>query len=480
MIEAYFDGLCEPNPGGVATYGFLIKRDGKTVDEGHGLAGTPKTSQATNNVAEYTGLIRALEWLVAHKIKDPVTVRGDSDLIIRQVKGEYKVKSGLLAPLHAKVKALEEQLPDVRKLLLEGLDLRVQRGEQARFDLILALHLADDQVAVSPDGDRVLDLVGDQPFQRPDQAGVFGHVVGRLGRLGRPRQPVAFVDRLAVPLDEKPVGGDAAGIRLAQSVEIRFDHELESPLLRPRDMILADRGTIMTRQTPSLLGFLAVGVLLLALPSYGAWTQERKAELPQDEQKLFEYAQSQMNTGAWKEAERGFKAVLDRFPDGKNAEQACVQIGNLHHWYTGQYATSREWYLKACEKFPKSPNYWTYRIQAAQTWQNQNLKDKAIEELRQIAKEAPDAQIRTSAIQQAWNADGKYFYMYVNQSFTAGQEPVVFVQLAKVDRIVFRAEHIPFEAILQHLGTSGTANLHDAIAKVGKDGRRELKEWKIG
>ncbi|HLY10832.1 MAG TPA: ribonuclease HI [Planctomycetota bacterium] len=114
MIEAYFDGLCEPNPGGVATYGFLIKRDGKTVDEGHGLAGTPKTSQATNNVAEYTGLIRALEWLVAHKIKDPVTVRGDSDLIIRQVKGEYKVKSGLLAPLHAKVKALEEQLPDVR------------------------------------------------------------------------------------------------------------------------------------------------------------------------------------------------------------------------------------------------------------------------------------------------------------------------------------------------------------------------------
>ncbi|HLY10833.1 MAG TPA: MG2 domain-containing protein [Planctomycetota bacterium] len=233
----------------------------------------------------------------------------------------------------------------------------------------------------------------------------------------------------------------------------------------------------MTRQTPSLLGFLAVGVLLLALPSYGAWTQERKAELPQDEQKLFEYAQSQMNTGAWKEAERGFKAVLDRFPDGKNAEQACVQIGNLHHWYTGQYATSREWYLKACEKFPKSPNYWTYRIQAAQTWQNQNLKDKAIEELRQIAKEAPDAQIRTSAIQQAWNADGKYFYMYVNQSFTAGQEPVVFVQLAKVDRIVFRAEHIPFEAILQHLGTSGTANLHDAIAKVGKDGRRELKEW---
>jgi len=114
MFEAYFDGLCEPNPGGVATYGFLIKRNGKKVDEGHGLAGTPKTPRATNNVAEYTGLIKALEWLVAHQVKDPVVVRGDSDLVIRQVKGEFKVKSSLLAPLHAQVKELEEKLPALR------------------------------------------------------------------------------------------------------------------------------------------------------------------------------------------------------------------------------------------------------------------------------------------------------------------------------------------------------------------------------
>lgn len=113
MIEAYFDGLCEPNPGGVATYGFVIKRDGKKVHEGHGLAGTPRTAQATNNVAEYTGLIRALEWLKTQKKLGPVVVRGDSDLIIRQVKGEYKVKSALLAPLHRQVQDLLEDLPDV-------------------------------------------------------------------------------------------------------------------------------------------------------------------------------------------------------------------------------------------------------------------------------------------------------------------------------------------------------------------------------
>lgn len=113
MIEAYFDGLCEPNPGGVATYGFVIKKDGKKVHEGHGLAGTPKSPQATNNVAEYTGLLKVLEWLALQKGTGPIVVRGDSDLIIKQVKGLYKVKSGLLAPLHSRAKELLGQLPDV-------------------------------------------------------------------------------------------------------------------------------------------------------------------------------------------------------------------------------------------------------------------------------------------------------------------------------------------------------------------------------
>jgi len=114
MIEAYFDGLCDPNPGGVATYGFVIRKDGKKLQEGHGLAGKPKSPQATNNVAEYTGLIKALEWLLDQKISGPVVVRGDSDLIIRQVKGEYKVKSPLLAPLHRQAVDLFEQFPDAR------------------------------------------------------------------------------------------------------------------------------------------------------------------------------------------------------------------------------------------------------------------------------------------------------------------------------------------------------------------------------
>lgn len=115
MIEAYFDGLCEPkNPGGVATYGFVVFRDGKRAHEGSGLAATPYSEGATNNVAEYTGVLKALEWLVEQGLeKEKILVRGDSDLIIKQLKGEYKVKSPLLAPLYKKARELAFRFPSL-------------------------------------------------------------------------------------------------------------------------------------------------------------------------------------------------------------------------------------------------------------------------------------------------------------------------------------------------------------------------------
>ncbi len=114
MIEVEFDGLCEPNPGGVATFGYVIRRDGRTLFEGHDLACAPRTPSCTNNVAEYTGLIRALERLAAEKVSEPVLFRGDSELVLKQLTGEYKVKSPLLAPLYSRVKELVARLPSVR------------------------------------------------------------------------------------------------------------------------------------------------------------------------------------------------------------------------------------------------------------------------------------------------------------------------------------------------------------------------------
>ena len=110
MILGYFDGLCEPkNPGGIATFGYVIfLEDGRTV-KGYGLASKPYSPDSTNNVAEYTGLICLLEEMKRLNIRNPL-IRGDSQLVIRQLKGEYKVKSKRILPLYVRATELLNEL----------------------------------------------------------------------------------------------------------------------------------------------------------------------------------------------------------------------------------------------------------------------------------------------------------------------------------------------------------------------------------
>jgi len=113
MIVANFDGSCDPNPGGVCTYGFVVWRDSRVLTEGRGVAAPPGPC-ATSNVAEYFGCIRALEWLRYEKTREPIVLRGDSQLILRQLQGLYKVRSPLLAPLYWRARELLAEFPDVR------------------------------------------------------------------------------------------------------------------------------------------------------------------------------------------------------------------------------------------------------------------------------------------------------------------------------------------------------------------------------
>ena len=66
----------------------------------------------TNNIAEYMALIEGLKYVVDEKI-DYVDVYGDSDLIIKQVLGIYKVKALHLKPYHDMVKSYIDQIPKV-------------------------------------------------------------------------------------------------------------------------------------------------------------------------------------------------------------------------------------------------------------------------------------------------------------------------------------------------------------------------------
>jgi ribonuclease HI len=85
MVEIYFDGACEPfNPGGTASYGWLIKKDGKILAKESKIIG--KGEGMTNNVGEYTGLIKALESLQNFDIKnEKINIFGDSNLVCNTV-----------------------------------------------------------------------------------------------------------------------------------------------------------------------------------------------------------------------------------------------------------------------------------------------------------------------------------------------------------------------------------------------------------
>ena len=84
----------------------MVYAGGTKVWEGSDFIG-----KTTNNVAEYLGVINALKWLVINKnkFKGPVFFYLDSELVVNQLNGKYKVKSGNLKPLIIKVKELENQ-----------------------------------------------------------------------------------------------------------------------------------------------------------------------------------------------------------------------------------------------------------------------------------------------------------------------------------------------------------------------------------
>ena len=103
-IVAYIDGGARGNPG-PAGFGVRIEQpDGTLIEEFGASIGV-----ATNNVAEYRGLLAALEWARAHS-RRTVIVRSDSLLLVQQMRGTYRVKHPGLLPLSAKARLLAHEI----------------------------------------------------------------------------------------------------------------------------------------------------------------------------------------------------------------------------------------------------------------------------------------------------------------------------------------------------------------------------------
>ena len=102
---AWFDGACEPvNPGGTASFGVVIKgEDGTVLLRDHGVLG--KGKDMTNNVAEYGGVLHVLKYL-ASRPPGRVTIYGDSNLVINQLGGRWRIKKGLYLAIAVETKEL--------------------------------------------------------------------------------------------------------------------------------------------------------------------------------------------------------------------------------------------------------------------------------------------------------------------------------------------------------------------------------------
>ncbi|HVD40323.1 MAG TPA: ribonuclease HI family protein [Solirubrobacterales bacterium] len=96
-VTVNVDGGARGNPG-PAAIGVVVRGDGEVLEEVGETIG-----EATNNVAEYRALLRGIELAATHGASE-VELIGDSELVVRQVEGRYKVKNAGMKELHEEVK----------------------------------------------------------------------------------------------------------------------------------------------------------------------------------------------------------------------------------------------------------------------------------------------------------------------------------------------------------------------------------------
>jgi ribonuclease HI len=140
---AYTDGGARGNPGPSGFGVYITDNKGKKLAELSHYLG-----HQTNNVAEYSGLLAALEWAVQHQQK-ALQVVSDSELMVKQIRGVYKVNNSQLQELHSKAKKLIAQLDwfDIRHVL---------RGQNQNADRLAneAMDKGSGKSSSTPNGER--------------------------------------------------------------------------------------------------------------------------------------------------------------------------------------------------------------------------------------------------------------------------------------------------------------------------------------
>ena len=122
MLRIFSDGGSRGNPG-PSSYAIVVTENGKIIHEHSEFLGVH-----TNNYAEYRGLIAGLSFAANHGAREVEFVM-DSQLVIRQMNGEYKVKSPDMLELYKDAKALASLIPSVKFSNVRRSELLIPRAD---------------------------------------------------------------------------------------------------------------------------------------------------------------------------------------------------------------------------------------------------------------------------------------------------------------------------------------------------------------
>ncbi len=112
VFSAFFDGAVQPhNPGGHGGYGLIVYNGQRVVHSESVYVG--RWPSLSNNCTEYAGAIAALRYFLKEGVTEGV-IYGDADMIVRQLNGVWRVKSGAYVPYYQEAYALRVQVPNVR------------------------------------------------------------------------------------------------------------------------------------------------------------------------------------------------------------------------------------------------------------------------------------------------------------------------------------------------------------------------------
>jgi len=175
---ANIDGASRGNPG-PASYALLLRDPaGKVI-----FQLSKKLGRQTNNVAEYYALLAALDYAVNHGIRG-LRIRSDSELLVRQMRGHYKVKSPDLKPLHERASKLARQL---EYFVIEHVPREMNREADALANLALdSSSLIAPEKGTTPSSDPVAYVQPPGPASRTIRARVSSGALVPVEPLGLP------------------------------------------------------------------------------------------------------------------------------------------------------------------------------------------------------------------------------------------------------------------------------------------------------